>query len=54
MQRRRFLALSAASGLALGSGRLAFGASSGPAAAAVVVTDISVSYTHLTLPTIQL
>ena len=41
MQRRRFLALSAASGLALGAGGRAFGAAAGPAAAAVVVTDIS-------------
>ena len=40
MHRRRFLALSAASGIALGAGRAGFAASSGPAAAAVVVTDI--------------
>ena len=40
MRRRRFLALSAASGLALGTGGRAFAAPAGPAAAAVVVTDI--------------
>ena len=40
MHRRRFLALTAASGIALGAGRAGFAASSGPAAAAVVVTDI--------------
>lgn len=41
MQRRQFLALSAAGGVALGTGGIAFATPSGPAAAAVVVTDIS-------------
>lgn len=41
MHRRRFLALSAAGGVAFGAGRGGFAAPSGPAAAAVVVTDIT-------------
>lgn len=43
MHRRRFLALSAATGFVLGVGRVGVAAPAGPAAAAVVVTDISPS-----------
>ena len=41
MKRRRFLKLSAASGIALGTGRFAVAAPDKPAAASVIVTDIS-------------
>ena len=41
MRRRHFLKLSAAGGLALGSAPFGLAASTGPAAASVVITDVS-------------